>query len=103
MDMPILMGCMWGVLTAGVHFLLLRKSLNTVGNRPMTPSVWIWRISSTSRILAVGVILVMGVLWKNLRLDAAIVTYAVLHTVMMIGYGVYLSGHSTRTGVESVD
>jgi len=51
----------------------------------------------------VGVILVMGVLWKNLRLDAAIVTYAVLHTVMMIGYGVYLSGHSTRTGVESVD
>lgn len=103
MDMSILLGCMWGVLTAGVHFLLMRKTLGKVVSRTISPSAWIWRVSSATRMLVVGVFLVAGVVWKNLRLDVVVLVYAIIHLGLMISYGVHLSGQHPKNGVESVD
>lgn len=97
MILPVLLGMMWGFLASGVHFLLLRRTIATRLEGGKTPSLMAAQASSLWRMLVVGGLLVVGLIRGVIRLDVALVAYAISFLGMIVVYGIRLSLETART------
>lgn len=91
MILPMLGGVAWGLLAAGIHLAHLRRTIRRrLGDSRSAP---IGRIQAASllRILLVGGTLYAGTRVEWVRMDACLITYAIAHLILTIGYGVRLS------------
>jgi hypothetical protein len=94
--LPILMGVSWGFAAAGIHYLLLRRTIERRRQAGAKPSAMMAQVSSLWRMGAVGGFLLVGLFWETVRMDAAVVAYAVSFLGVIMIYGIRLSLETAR-------
>lgn len=96
MILPILLGIGWGLTASGVHYLLLRWTIErrrVTAGRPNSIAI---QVSSLLRMLVVGGFLVAGLGWGGISVKVAMLTYAISSLVVIMTYGIRLSLETTR-------
>ncbi len=100
-NLPILLGVSWGLTASGVHYLLLRRTIERRRVAGGKPSAMLAQASSLWRMCAVGGFLLAGLLWERVRIDSALVAYAVSFLGVIVVYGIRLSQETAR--MEALD
>ncbi len=91
MILPILLGIGWGLAASGVHYLLLRRTIERRRVTAGKPNSITVQISSLLRMLVVGGFLVVGLGWGRIHVKVAVLAYAISSLVVIMVYGIRLS------------
>jgi hypothetical protein len=94
--LPVLLGVSWGFVASGVHFLLLRRTIERRLQVGKAPSSMVAQVSSLWRMLVVGGLLVAGLFCGPVRVDVALVAYAITFLGIIVVYGIRLSLETAR-------
>lgn len=97
-NLPVLLGVMWGFVASMVHFLLLRHTIRRLLGTGTKPSSMAAQVSSLWRMLVVGSFLVAGLFWETVRVNGLVVVlaYAVSFLGVIMVYGIRLSMETIR-------